>query len=388
MESCTTAPGLEQPDRTDDETVGAGTRPLVGFRVAVTSDRRSDELIEALTRRGADVTHVPLLRLAPLDDEAVLLEQTRRVIAARPEVLLVSTAYGFRRWFDSAEAAGLGAELSEAVEAAAVYVRGAKAHGAVRAHGFRAAGISDDGTVASLVPQLNGRLRGATVAVQLQAEHDLGLPAALRRLGAAHVLKVEPYRWLESATDPAVDKLVDGLCAAHFDAVTFTSAPAAAALISAAHRRNRETALVRSLNERVAVATVGPVTAGPLEDAGVARVLVPQRHRMGAMILQLVEHLTSLGTLTRATVHGPCLLRGRTLDVAGEQCELSPTQAEIVRCLMEADGSVVSRDELCAALPSVATRHALDMALSRLRRMLPKPDLITTVIKRGYRLNS
>ncbi|WP_185975606.1 uroporphyrinogen-III synthase [Tessaracoccus rhinocerotis] len=362
--------------------------PLAGLRIAVTSDRRSEELIDALVRRGADVTHVPLLRLAPLADEAPLLEQTRRVIAARPEVLLVSTADGFRRWFASAEAAGLADELSEAVDAAAVYVRGAKAHGVVRGLGFRAAGISDDGTVASLVPQLNGRLRGATVAVQLQLENDLGLPAALRRLGAAHVLKVEPYRWLDSATDPEVAKLVDGLCAAHFDAVTFTSAPAAVALINAAHRRNRGTALVRSLNERVVVATVGPVTAAPLEEAGVHRVLVPERHRMGAMILQLVDHLSGLGTLTRDTVHGPCVLRGRTLDVDGEQCELSPTQAAMVRCLMEADGSVVSRDELCAALPSVSTRHALDMALSRLRRMLPKPDLITTVTKRGYRLNS
>lgn len=362
--------------------------PLAGLRIAVTSDRRAEELVDALERRGADVTHVPLLRLAPLADEAPLLEQTRRVIEARPEVLLVSTADGFRRWFDSAEAAGLAAELSEAVATAAVYVRGAKAHGAVRALGFRVAGISADGTVASLVPQLEGRLRGATVAVQLQVENDLGLPAALRRLGAAHVLKVEPYRWLDGATDPEVSRLVDGLCAAHFDAVTFTSAPAAAVLVGAAHRRNRGAALVRSLNERVAVATVGPVTAAALEDAGVTRALVPQRHRMGAMIIQLVEHLAGLGTITRDTVHGPCLLRGRTLDVAGRQCELSPTQAAIMRCLMEADGSVVSRDELCAALPSVATRHALDMALSRLRRLLPEPDLVTTVTKRGYRLNS
>ncbi|UXN32986.1 hypothetical protein [Glutamicibacter sp. M10] len=34
-------------------------KPLAGFRIAVTSDRRSAELIEAFERRGAEVTHTP-----------------------------------------------------------------------------------------------------------------------------------------------------------------------------------------------------------------------------------------------------------------------------------------------------------------------------------------
>ncbi|WP_440103471.1 uroporphyrinogen-III synthase [Glutamicibacter mishrai] len=361
-------------------------KPLAGFRIAVTSDRRSAELIEAFERRGAEVTHTPLLRLAPLDDEQQLLAQTRKLIEARPQVVVITTAYGLRRWLDTAEAAGIGDDLITAFSQSELYVRGSKAHGSVRAQGLEPAGVAKDGRSSSLLEMLKDKLAGATVALQLHADSDHGMPQQLRGLGAKRVIKVEPYRWQDTSSDAGISALVEGLCAAHFDAVTFTSAPSVHALFAAATARNRLPALQRSLAERVAIATVGPVTASPLEDAGIAP-LVPERHRMGAMIGQLVEHLGSLGTLQAQTVHGQVQLRGRTLSIEDQNCELTPGQAELVRALIEAGGSVLSRDELGAALPEVSSRHALDMTLSRLRRALPQPEIITTVIKRGYRLN-
>jgi uroporphyrinogen-III synthase len=40
-------------------------------------------------------------------------------------------------------------------------------------------------------------------------------------------------------------------------------------------------------------------------------------------------------------------------------------------------------------VPSLADvdDHAIEMAVSRLRRALPAPDLVQTVIKHGYRLS-
>ena len=42
---------------------------LKGFRVGVTSHRRSQDLIEALERRGAEVLHAPVLTIAPVDQD-------------------------------------------------------------------------------------------------------------------------------------------------------------------------------------------------------------------------------------------------------------------------------------------------------------------------------
>ncbi len=51
-------------------------------------------------------------------------------------------------------------------------------------------------------------------------------------------------------------------------------------------------------------------------------------------------------------------------------------------------GGTVSREELQSALPrSVSNTHAVEVAVARLRETIGVPDLIKTVVKRGYRLN-
>ncbi len=48
----------------------------------------------------------------------------------------------------------------------------------------------------------------------------------------------------------------------------------------------------------------------------------------------------------------------------------------------------VSREGLQGALPrSVSNTHAVEVAVARLRESIGVPDLIKTVVKRGYRLN-
>ena len=124
---------------------------LRGFRIGVTSDRRSGDLIAALERRGAQVLHAPALKIAPNDQDGALIVETRELIAARPEVVLVTTGYGMRRWFEVADAAGLGAELTAVLEQARIFARGPKAVGAVRAAGLVDAQASELDTTASLV---------------------------------------------------------------------------------------------------------------------------------------------------------------------------------------------------------------------------------------------
>ena len=110
--------------------------PLSGFRIGVTSDRRSSDLVSAFERRGAEVLHAPALRIAPHEQDDQLVEETRALVAARPDVVLVTTGYGVRRWFEVADAAGLGTELTEVLDEAHVMARGPKALGAVRAAGL------------------------------------------------------------------------------------------------------------------------------------------------------------------------------------------------------------------------------------------------------------
>ena len=51
--------------------------PLTGFRVAVTSARRADELSALLRKRGATVTSAPAIEMVPLPDDDELRKHTQ-----------------------------------------------------------------------------------------------------------------------------------------------------------------------------------------------------------------------------------------------------------------------------------------------------------------------
>ena len=70
--------------------------PLTGFRVAVTSARRADELSTLLRRRGATVTSAAAIEMVPLPDDDELHMHTEALIAAPPDVVVATTGIGLR----------------------------------------------------------------------------------------------------------------------------------------------------------------------------------------------------------------------------------------------------------------------------------------------------
>ncbi|GGA59650.1 uroporphyrinogen-III synthase [Pseudoclavibacter endophyticus] len=362
---------------------------LDGFRVGVTSDRRSDELIAALARRGAECVHAPTIRMANEDDLAQIEAETGAIVDAAPHVLLATTSYGIRRWFDVADEAGLGGPLVERLGRAEILVRGPKARGAIRAAGLDDEGMGEVETTEALVDYAIERgVDGRTVAVQLHGATDERQLARLRAAGAT-VLTVSPYVWHEHEDRPRVDRLIELIIAGGVDAVTFTSAPAAEALFRAAAQVGAETDLRSAFRGvpglgGVAAVAVGPVTAEPIIERGVVPI-VPQRFRMGAMIKSLCDELIDEHVVGIDTVAGQLTLRGRTMVHGGEATSLSPTSLALIRALIAARGALVTRVDLGRAASVSGEGVSIDMAMSRLRAALPS-DVVQTIVKRGYRL--
>lgn len=371
---------------TDAAPVGFRFDQLDGFRIGVTSDRRSEDLIDALKRRGATVLHAPTLKMADRVDDEPILADTRAMIAARPDVLLATTSYGIRRWFEVADADGLGDELLDALKDTTILVRGPKARGGIRAAGLNDTGMSDQETTASLVTKtLNDFSSPQTVAIQLHGYTDEHQLDRLRAAGH-RVLAVAPYRWLSAdTTDPRVERLIEAIAGQQLDAVTFTSAPAVHALISTAEALGRLNEVAGGFRSAVLAAAVGPVTAEPLITLGIP-VIQPQRFRLGALIKLVCDHLEQHRVTQLQTRHGLLELRGAVVLLDGTRSVLPPTSLALLRTLAAAGGDVVPRVSLAASTPTMLDDHALEVALSRLRQNLTQPALVETVIKRGYRL--
>jgi uroporphyrinogen-III synthase len=73
--------------------------------------------------------------------------------------------------------------------------------------------------------------------------------------------------------------------------------------------------------------------------------------------------------------------------VDGVVKSLSPAGMATLRALAHRPGTVVSRNALLGALPGNGRdTHAVETAVLRLRTALGDKNIVTTVVKRGYRL--
>jgi uroporphyrinogen-III synthase len=270
-------------------------RPLEGWRVGVTADRRADDQLDLLRRKGAEVLHGPTMRIVPLEDDAQLAETTRSLLAAPPDVVVATTGQGFRGWLEVAASWGLGDRLHELLSSATLLARGPKARGAIRGAGLREAWSADE-TESSpevLAHLLSEGVDGVRVAVQLHGDPMTDFLGALRA-ARADVVTVTVYRWEPPPDLDAVDALIDAIVAREVDTVTFTSAPSVEGLVHRASARGVRAEVVGALASREVLATcVGPVTAAPLERLGVVGI-APERFRLGAMVKRLEEHAASV----------------------------------------------------------------------------------------------
>ncbi|MBO0513996.1 uroporphyrinogen-III synthase [Streptomyces beijiangensis] len=378
---------LESSATMRDESVAVPRQqgPLAGFTVGVTAARRAEELGVLLQRRGAVVLHAPALRIVPLSDDTELLDATKALIVQAPDVVIATTAIGFRGWVEAADGWGIGDELLAVLRDSELLARGPKVKGAIRAAGLTEQWSPASESMAEVLDRLLAEgVEGRRVAIQLHGEPLPGFVESLEA-GGAEVVAVPVYRWMPPEDIGPLDRLLDATVARSLDALTFTSAPAAASLLARAQERGLERELLAALHQDVLAVCVGPVTALPLQAVGVATVQ-PERFRLGPLVQVVCAELPSRARLLPIAGHR-VQIRGHAVCVDDALRPVPPAGMSLLRALVRRPGWVVSRADLLKALPgSGRDEHAVETAMTRLRTALGEPRLIQTVVKRGYRL--
>lgn len=397
-ETTTDALGPNDPDSgaPDVDASEAGRRqdqkqPLLGRTIAVTAARRASEQRTLLERRGATVLHAPAMRMIPIAEDSVVREATERTLTAPADIMVLSTAAGVRWWLQVCEEWGLADDLLGLMAQIPIYSRGPKTTGAIRAAGLREHASAVSEASPELLQMLLDRgVEGDTICVQVQGAGSGWNPMqslldGLRGAGA-EVIEVPVYRWELPEDLDALDELVRTIARAGVDGVTFTAAPAVIAMLERAEAIGVYDDLLESLSGPVAALCVGPVTAAPLVELGVP-FTAPDRMRLGSLMRHTTEVIAGRTAPIRVAGHELTVCAAEVL-MDGTPVEVSPAQLALLRVLSRRPGACVSRNDLLAALPGDGTDpHAVETAMGRLRRALGVPELVSTVVKRGYRLN-
>ncbi|MDQ6617598.1 MAG: uroporphyrinogen-III synthase [Actinomycetota bacterium] len=364
-------------------------RPLDGFVVGITADRRWEEQAELLSRRGATIVHGPTITTLYLASDDNLRRATLALIEDPPDYLVATTGIGVRAWLDTATTWGVGDQLTAALGQARIIARGPKAAAALQIGGLSVWQRSPTEQMEALVEILLAEpLHGRRVAVQ---EYGMESPELVELLigAGATVVSVPVYRWRIPADPEPARRLAKAACSGQLDAVTFTSAPAVHNLFALAETPEEADQLRAAFNGPVTAACVGPVCAGGARQEGVQDPLTPSVGRLGLLVRALGDQMSERRRSFQLAGHA-LVLQGGAIELDGAVDVLTPKERAILDILARKPGAVVGRETFLRRVWGCAETdpHLLEVAIGRLRRRLgPAGGALQTIAGRGYRLD-
>ncbi len=258
--------------------------------VGITAARRADEQAALVRAFGGEPILGPCIDLDRAAQDAAVLMELDRALAASVDVAVFMTGVGARHLMAVADHAGRGDLLRAALTGARVLARGAKARAVLRALDVRVDALADPpetrGVLAALTRDGSD---GKRVLVQCAGPPPDPLVDGLARLGAS-VAAIHPYAISSPADIGPARALVAHAIAGRLAAITFTSANAVNGFAAIADQAECD---ISALPPRVLVTAVGPVTRQALLEHGMRVDVEPDTPRMGAMYHALAARLSA-----------------------------------------------------------------------------------------------
>jgi uroporphyrinogen III methyltransferase/synthase len=260
----------------------ASSTGLARKRIVITrAAAQSEALARELTVRGAIPVVLPLVAFAEPEDFATLDAALGEM--QQFDWMILTSAQAVRALIKRGEELKL--NLIRTASKLQIACVGPVTAEAARQVGFRVEYVSEMHTGAGLAAELGQRLQGAKVFLPRSDRANPDLPPALERHGAA-VTEVVAYRTLRPAAidERKLRQITEGAA----DVVLFFS-PSAVQHFAELFGSEQ----LPALQDKLAIAAVGPVTANALREAGVQRLVISADTTAGAVIEALEKNFAS-----------------------------------------------------------------------------------------------
>jgi uroporphyrinogen-III synthase len=260
----------------------SGTSPLAGKRVVITRGAlQSSELFEKLLERGAVPISLPLVSFSGPQDCAALDAALCRW--QKFDWVLFTSANAVQSVV--ARAAALGASLHQPGQMPRIAAVGPATKDEATKSGLAVDHVAKTHLGVALAQELAPQLRNKSVFLPRSDRANPDLPVALKQLGAK-VTEVIAYRTLPPS-DVDRDR-VTPVIGHGADAAIFFSPSAVHNLAGLVGKQ-----AMADLQNRIAVAAVGPVTSAALQEHGIHRIVAAADTTSAAVIDALESHFAA-----------------------------------------------------------------------------------------------
>jgi uroporphyrinogen-III synthase len=254
----------------------SSTSPLAGKRVVITrAALESSELLERLSGFGAIPIFLPLISFAAPESYAPL--DTALLEWSRFDWVMFTSAYAVQALIT--RAARQGRSVTKNAATPRIAVVGPATKDKAEKAGFFVHHMARTHLGVALAEELGDSLRGKRVLLPRSDRANPDLPSALRKFGA-QVTEVVAYRTVRP-TDADQEKLA-GVARGEADAILFFSPSAVHSFVELSGRKQ-----LSILQDRVAMAAIGPVTARALREFGVHRIVLASEPSAAAVVQAL-----------------------------------------------------------------------------------------------------
>lgn len=291
----------------ENENSDMSSGSLAGLRVVALESRMSDQTAVLLERAGGVAVRAPSMRELPLEDNAEALRFAERLIAGEIDVVIFLTGVGAKHLADAIETRYPAERWRGALERTVVVARGPKPLTVLRGWKVRVdVQVPEPNTWRDLLEALDRStdVRGKRVAIQEYGQTNTELTDGLSARGAAEVIRVPVYRWALPEDLGPLKAAIRGCIEGTVGAIVVTSAQQVRHMMQVAQEESLDVPLKASLQDRVVIASVGPVATEALGEFGLAPDIVPEHPKLGPLVKSLAAGWRGVGKSIRQSAFG------------------------------------------------------------------------------------
>lgn len=266
---------------------------LKGKTVAITrSIEQAQDLADLITSRGGKPYVVPTVEIQPLTQSSKIREFIDKMIEGRIGLVAFMSQNAVTSLIDASSNMGLETKLLSALKKATIITIGPKTKKIIETYDLTSAIIpnnhSSDGIIGEIA-KLD--LKGKEVAIPRTDKASEYLKNELEKK-SIRTFEFTVYQTVLPIDKSKVVKLLDNLLNGKVDVITFTSSSAAQNFFRIAQDSLLQDSVRKTLNEKVVVVSIGPVTQKTLEDMGVNVDVVPNSYTIEEMMAALDNYIS------------------------------------------------------------------------------------------------